>query len=148
MHVGAAELLTQTVLELASPRRSDRCLESRAARRDEREIADKLDGVAGARVGAQAIERPQTRETFATVSAPSPLRTALPPSGSGKLLWHALGAKTVELINANVRVESVRDDLDTLVLDAQVLDDLIKEADHEKKGREAMAAKHPPDAVL
>ena len=29
-----------------------------------------------------------------------------PPSGNGKLLWHALGAKTVELINENVHVES------------------------------------------
>jgi len=36
-----------------------------------------------------------------------------PPSGNGKLLWHALGAKTVELINQNVHVESVRDDLET-----------------------------------
>ena len=27
-----------------------------------------------------------------------------PPSGNGKLLWHALGAKTVELINQNVHV--------------------------------------------
>src|SRR5262249_61609145 len=24
-----------------------------------------------------------------------------PPSGNGKLLWHALGAKTIELINEN-----------------------------------------------
>jgi type I restriction enzyme, R subunit len=34
-----------------------------------------------------------------------------PPSGNGKLLWHALGAKTIELINENVHVESVRDDI-------------------------------------
>lgn len=44
-----------------------------------------------------------------------------PPSGNGKLLWHALGAKTIELINENVHVESVRDDIETLVLDAQCL---------------------------
>ena len=42
-----------------------------------------------------------------------------PPSGNGKLLWHALGAKTVELINENVHVESVRDDVETLVMDAR-----------------------------
>ena len=36
-----------------------------------------------------------------------------PPSGNGKLLWHALGTKTVELINENVHVESVRDDVET-----------------------------------
>lgn len=59
-----------------------------------------------------------------------------PPSGNGKLLWHALGAKTVDLINKNVHVESVRDDIETLVLDAQVLSDILKDADPEKKGRE------------
>lgn len=59
-----------------------------------------------------------------------------PPSGNGKLLWHALGAKTVELINKNVHVESVRDDIETLVLDAQVLSDILKDADPDKKGRE------------
>ena len=59
-----------------------------------------------------------------------------PPSGNGKLLWHALGAKTVELINENVHVESVRDDVDTLVMDAQVLEDILKDADPAKKGKE------------
>jgi type I restriction enzyme, R subunit len=59
-----------------------------------------------------------------------------PPSGSGKLLWHALGAKTVDLINQNVHVESVRDDLETLVLDAQVLEDILKDADPAKRGHE------------
>jgi type I restriction enzyme R subunit len=59
-----------------------------------------------------------------------------PPSGNGKLLWHALGAKTVELINQNVHLESVRDDVETLVLDAQVLDDILKDADPDKKGKE------------
>lgn len=48
-----------------------------------------------------------------------------PPSGQGKLLWHALGAKTIELIHENVHVEAVRDDLDTLVMDAQFLEDLL-----------------------
>ncbi len=59
-----------------------------------------------------------------------------PPSGNGKLLWHALGAKTVELINRNVHVESVRDDIETLVLDAQVLSEILADADPAKKGRE------------
>ena len=40
-----------------------------------------------------------------------------PTSGTGKLIWQALGAKTIELIHRNVHVEAVRDDLDTLVLD-------------------------------
>src|SRR5947208_6107867 len=59
-----------------------------------------------------------------------------PPSGNGKLLWHALGAKTVELINENVHVESVRDDVETLVLDAQVLEEIFKDAEPGKKARE------------
>ncbi len=58
-----------------------------------------------------------------------------PPSGNGKLLWHALGAKTVDLINKNVHVESVRDDLETLVLDAQVLNEILGDADREKQVR-------------
>jgi type I restriction enzyme R subunit len=59
-----------------------------------------------------------------------------PPSGNGKLLWHALGAKTVELINENVHVESVRDDVETLVMDAQVLEEILKNAEPGKKARE------------
>ena len=59
-----------------------------------------------------------------------------PPSGQGKLLWHALGAKTVELIHENVHIEVVRDDLDTLVVDADVLEDLLKDPDPEKKAKE------------
>jgi type I restriction enzyme R subunit len=48
-----------------------------------------------------------------------------PPSGTGKLLWHALGAKTLELIHEHVHVEAVRDDLETLVMDAEVLAEII-----------------------
>lgn len=62
-----------------------------------------------------------------------------PPSGNGRLLWHALGAKTVQLINENVHVESVRDDLETLVLDSLVLDEILKDANEtnaDRKGKE------------
>jgi type I restriction enzyme R subunit len=58
-----------------------------------------------------------------------------PPSGQGKLLWHALGAKTVELIHENVHVETVRDDLGTLVMDAEILADLLS-SDDPKRARE------------
>lgn len=54
----------------------------------------------------------------------------------GRLLWHALGAKTVYLINRNVHVESVRDDVETLVLDAQVLHEILNDTDPGKKARE------------
>ena len=59
-----------------------------------------------------------------------------PPSGSGKLLWHALGAKTVALINENVHLESVRDDVETLVLDVQVLQEILADKEPEKRGKE------------
>jgi type I restriction enzyme R subunit len=59
-----------------------------------------------------------------------------PPSGNGRLLWHALGAKTVDLINQNVHVESVRDDIETLVFDAQVLEDFLKDVEPAKRGKE------------
>lgn len=58
-----------------------------------------------------------------------------PPSGHGKLLWHGLGAKTVELIHQNVHVEALRDDLETLVMDADVLSELSALKDP-KKARE------------
>ena len=58
-----------------------------------------------------------------------------PPSGNGKLLWHALGAKTIELIHENVHVESVRDDLETLVLDAEVLEDILESSRSRQEGQ-------------
>lgn len=59
-----------------------------------------------------------------------------PVSGNGKLLWHRLGAKTIELINENVHVEAVRDDVEALVLDADVLESILKDANPGKKARE------------
>jgi type I restriction enzyme R subunit len=52
-------------------------------------------------------------------------RSVQPPSGSGKLIWHALGAKTSELIAQHVHVDVIRDDLETIVLDADVLEDVL-----------------------
>jgi len=57
-----------------------------------------------------------------------------PVSGNGRLLWHALGAKTVELINKNVHLESVRDDVETLVLDAQVLEEILSDKNPRRPG--------------
>src|SRR4029077_11712139 len=42
----------------------------------------------------------------------------------------------IELINENVHVESVRDDVETLVMDAQVIEDFLKSADPAKRGKE------------
>ena len=59
-----------------------------------------------------------------------------PPSGNGKLLWHALGAKTIELVHQNVHLEAVRDDLDTLVMDAEILEELLDSKEPDKKSKE------------
>jgi type I restriction enzyme R subunit len=55
-----------------------------------------------------------------------------PSSGHGKLIWHSLGAKTIELIHQNVHVETLRDDLDTLVLDADLLEAVLSNPDPKK----------------
>jgi type I restriction enzyme, R subunit len=52
-----------------------------------------------------------------------------PSSGHGKLIWHSLGAKTIELIHQNVHVDTVRDDLDTLILDADLLECVLSNPD-------------------
>ncbi|MFN8468811.1 MAG: HsdR family type I site-specific deoxyribonuclease [Caldilineaceae bacterium] len=59
-----------------------------------------------------------------------------PTSGTGALLWHALGAKTIELIHQNVHVEAVRDDLEDIVLDADLTEALLTAPDPDKKARE------------
>lgn len=59
-----------------------------------------------------------------------------PPSGHGKLLWHALGAKTIQLVHENVHLETVRDDLETLVLDTEVLEGLLDAKDPDKKSKD------------
>jgi type I restriction enzyme R subunit len=59
-----------------------------------------------------------------------------PVSGNGRLLWHRLGAKTIELINDNIHIEAVRDDIEALVLDADVLDSILNDTNPGKKARE------------
>jgi type I restriction enzyme R subunit len=59
-----------------------------------------------------------------------------PPSGQGKLLWHALGGKTLDLIHENIHVETVRDDLETLVMDVEFLEELANAADPEQRSKE------------
>ncbi len=59
-----------------------------------------------------------------------------PPSGRGQLLWHALGAKTIELVHENVQLETVRDDIETLVMDADVLESILDTKEPDKKSKE------------
>jgi type I restriction enzyme R subunit len=55
-----------------------------------------------------------------------------PSSGHVKLIWHSLGAKTIELIHQNVHVDAVRDDLDTLILDADLLEAVLSNPEPKK----------------
>ena len=59
-----------------------------------------------------------------------------PSTGTGRLLWHVLGPKTIELIHEHVHVDAIRDDLETLVLDADLLEAVLGAADPNKKARE------------
>ena len=59
-----------------------------------------------------------------------------PSTGTGKLLWHALGPKTIQLIHEHVHVDTVRDDLDTLVLDADLLEAVLGVPDPDQKAKE------------
>ncbi|PWB82027.1 MAG: DEAD/DEAH box helicase, partial [Candidatus Methylomirabilota bacterium] len=59
-----------------------------------------------------------------------------PSTGTGKLLWHVLGPKTIELIHEHVHVDAIRDDLETLIVDADLLEAVLRTPDPEKKGKE------------
>ncbi|PJE02323.1 type I restriction endonuclease subunit R [Mycobacterium sp.] len=48
-----------------------------------------------------------------------------PADVTGRLVWHSLGSKTVDLINEHVVVEVPRTDLETIVLDAQLIEDIV-----------------------
>lgn len=56
-----------------------------------------------------------------------------PTDGRGSLIWAALGAKTIELVHENVTVEAVRDDMDILSLDAEIIDEYIESKKDVKK---------------
>lgn len=47
------------------------------------------------------------------------------PDITGRLVWHALGAKTLELINEHVQVQVPQDGVETIVLDAETIADLM-----------------------
>jgi type I restriction enzyme R subunit len=77
-----------------------------------------------------------------------------PTDITGRLVWHTLGAKTLDLINEHVAVEVPRTDLETIVLDAQVIEDLMtgkrKDVDPEEveKWITARIAKHIGNPVF
>jgi len=59
-----------------------------------------------------------------------------PVTTTGRLLWHALGPKTIELIHKHVHVDAMRDDLEILVLDPDLIEALLDTPDPHKKAKE------------
>jgi len=59
-----------------------------------------------------------------------------PSSGSGRLLWHALGPKTIDLIHEHVHIDTIHDDLETLILDADLLEAVLGTPDPKQKAKE------------
>jgi len=116
-----------------------------------------VEGYEGLIAAQQCLPNNQVRDNFATefsvlnklweAISPDPVlgqyekdykwlshvyQSVQPSSGHGKLIWHSLGAKTIELIHQNVHVDAVRDDLDTLVLDADLLEAVLSNPDPNK----------------
>jgi type I restriction enzyme, R subunit len=57
-----------------------------------------------------------------------------PPSDdSGRLLWHALGAQTTALIHEHIHVTGINQDMEEMVLDADVIEELM----NKKNSKEA-----------
>lgn len=61
----------------------------------------------------------------------SQVYTSVRPVGGdhGRLLWMALGAQTTQLIYDNIHVDGVSHDMQTMELNAEVIDDLIQKKD-------------------
>ncbi|MHB1594782.1 MAG: type I restriction endonuclease subunit R [Streptosporangiaceae bacterium] len=77
-----------------------------------------------------------------------------PSDTTGRLVWHALGAKTIDLINEHVVVELPEEGAETIVLDAQMIEDLIagkkRDIDPKKLEKEITAriARHLTNPVF
>lgn len=57
----------------------------------------------------------------------SQVYTSVKPTSddNGRLLWHALGAQTTALIHQHIHVQGINQDMEELVLDAEVIEDLM-----------------------
>ncbi len=67
----------------------------------------------------------------------SQVYTSVRPSTDdhGRLLWHALGAQTTALIHEHVHVDGIHDDMEEMVLDAEVIDELMMKQDPRKTAK-------------
>jgi type I restriction enzyme R subunit len=58
-----------------------------------------------------------------------------PTSGRGKLIWHVLGAKTLDIMNEHAHLAAIHDDLEISILDENTLKGMM-EAQYPKKIKE------------
>lgn len=61
----------------------------------------------------------------------SQVYTSVKPTSddNGRLLWHALGAQTTKLIHEHIHVSGINQDMEELILNAEVIDDLMNKKD-------------------
>ena len=110
-----------------------------------------VDGWEGLMIAQDCLPSNKERDNFAAdyqvlnrawnVISPDPILMALqldyvwltkvyesikPMDGSGGLIWRALGAKTMEIVNANMNVGVLHDDEEILSLDANLIDAFIE----------------------
>ncbi|WP_207636842.1 type I restriction endonuclease subunit R [[Clostridium] dakarense] len=52
-------------------------------------------------------------------------RSIRPSNNMGSLIWHRLGAKTMEIINRNIHAVNIYDDLDKIVLDPTLISEIM-----------------------
>ena len=61
---------------------------------------------------------------------------------NGRLLWHALGAQTTALIHEHIHVDGINQDMEEMVLDADVIDNLMNKKDPKDAGRVVIVLSH------
>lgn len=57
-------------------------------------------------------------------------RSIRPSDNTGSLVWHRLGAKTMEIINRNIHAVNIYDDLDKIVLDPTLISEIMTIKNH------------------
>jgi len=59
-------------------------------------------------------------------------QTVRPTNNIGQLIWHTLGAKTLQLIHKNIHAEGIVTDMEKVVVNADILDEFIRTRDPKK----------------
>lgn len=61
----------------------------------------------------------------------SQVYTSVKPASddNGRLLWHALGAQTTKLIHEHIHVSGINQDMEEMILNAEVIDELMNKKD-------------------